>query len=120
MKNVILIMLGGGLGAVLRYILSSLLNRKWNLEHWATFFVNITGCFAIGVLGEIFMDINSGMFLFFVVGLIGSYTTFSTFEYENITLIAKGKYGEFLKYSTLSCLLGFFAVACGFYFARIF
>lgn len=120
MKNCILIMLGGGLGALLRYIITTILNKRWNLEHWATFWVNLTGCFAIGVLGEILVNINSGMFLFFIVGFVGSYTTFSTFEYENITLIAKGKYGEFFKYSVLSCLLGFLAVACGFYVAKMF
>lgn len=119
MKNCLCIILGGGLGAVLRYLVTHMLNRYLNLEHWATFWVNITGCFLIGILGEIFINFNSPMTMFLIVGFVGSYTTFSTFEYENISLIAKEKYIEFLRYSIFSCLFGFIAVACGFQLAQI-
>ena len=117
MKNCILIMIGGGIGAVLRHLVTLLLNRHGKMEYWATFWVNISGCFCIGILGEVLVNIYSPLFAFFVMGLIGSYTTFSTFEYENIKLIAKEKYSEFLKYSVSSCLFGIIAVASGFYLA---
>ena len=112
-------MIGGGIGAVLRYLVSDILNKNFNLEHWATFWVNITGCFFIGILGEILINFNSHMYSFLIIGLIGSYTTFSAFEYENISLIAKEKYFEFLKYSTLSCLFGLIAVISGYQLARL-
>lgn len=112
-------MLGGGLGAVLRYIMTNIMNKNLNLEHWATFWVNISGCFLIGILGEIFINLNSPMYSLLIIGFVGSYTTFSTFEYENISLIAKEKYLEFLKYSTSSCLFGFIAVISGFYLIKL-
>ena len=119
MNECLLVMLGGGIGAVLRYIVTTFLKTSFHLEHWATFWVNITGCFAIGFLFEILLNMNPQIHTFIIVGMIGSYTTFSAFEYENIDLIAHEKYLEFLKYSVYSCFFSFLSVACGFYIAKL-
>jgi len=113
MKYCLLVMLGGGIGAVLRYIVTTLLRRYFNLKHWATFFVNATGCFFIGLLFGYLISHSYDLYIFVIVGLIGSYTTFSTFEYENIDLIAHEKYLEFLNYSVTSCVAGFLLVFMG-------
>ena len=114
MDKILCIMFGGGIGAVLRYLVSNTLNNKFKLEHWATFWVNITGCLLLGFVFELLLRADIHLNLFIIAGLIGSYTTFSTFEYENINLIAHEKYYEFIKYSTLSCVLGFAAIATGY------
>jgi len=119
MKNCLLVMIGGGLGAVLRYIVTSVLQQHLNIKHWATFCVNISGCFMIGLLFGILTITGNYYFNLIIIGLIGSYTTFSAFEYENIDLIAHEKYAEFLKYAVSSCLFGFLAVLAGTYCAKL-
>ena len=80
-KNCLLVMLGGGIGSVLRYITTVILNQKFKLDHWSTFWVNITGCFMLGLLFNKVYANNPDLFTFIIIGLIGSYTTFSAFEY---------------------------------------
>ena len=112
-------MLGGGIGAVLRYLVTTLLNKKFSLAHWATFWVNVTGCFALGFLFELLLKTGLGVHVFVIVGIVGSYTTFSAFEYENIDLIAHEKYMEFVKYSSFSCFFAFLSIGIGFYSAKL-
>ncbi|MCR5264988.1 MAG: CrcB family protein [Cyanobacteria bacterium RUI128] len=119
LKEGLFIALGGGIGAVLRYVVSSVLNRCFKMEHWATFWVNVSGCFTLGLLFQLLMHSEHCLYIFVLVGIVGSYTTFSAFEYENIDLIAHERYLEFLKYSVYSCAFSFFAVAAGFYLGRI-
>lgn len=119
MKELLLVMLGGGFGAILRYFVTVILQTKLKFEHWATFWVNITGCFILGLLFETIVKSGHSLYLFGVVGLIGSYTTFSAFEYENIDLIAHERYLEFVKYTTFSCGFAILAVLSGAYIAKI-
>ena len=119
MKECLLVLTGGGFGAVLRYCVTCLLHKYFDCKHWATFWVNISGCFLIGLLFSYLITKNYALYVFFIVGLIGSYTTFSTFEYENIDLIAHEKYIEFLRYSVSSCGFGFISVFAGAYLAKI-
>ena len=117
-KECLLIMLGGGIGASLRYIVCTYLRTNFSLEHWATFWVNITGCFALGLLFDLLLQYGQLTHTFILGGIIGSYTTFSAFEYENIDLLAHERYFEFLKYSFFSCAFAFMAVAAGFYIGK--
>lgn len=119
-KECVLVMTGGGIGSVLRYCVTTVLKKHFDLHHWATFWVNITGCFALGLLFEVLLNTGNLLHIFVMMGIIGSYTTFSAFEYENIDLIAHERYAEFLKYSVLSCLFAFISVACGFYLGELF
>ncbi len=119
LKECLLVMLGGGVGAVLRYAVSIVLSKKLVNKHWATFWVNITGCVLLGLLFNKTLAYGTDLHIFLIVGIIGSYTTFSAFEYENIDLIAHEKYLEFLKYSSFSCVFAFISVFVGFYIAKL-
>ncbi len=111
-RNILLVGLGGGIGRVLRYIIQRWVNISWpNLFPWATFSVNITGCFLIGVFwGMSFrsFDSNENWKLLLMTGLCGGFTTFSAFTLESIGLLKEDRTGIFFSYilaSVALCLL---------------
>ena len=88
--KVLLVLLGGSLGAVSRYGISLLANRLYgNSFPWGTLFVNLAGCFLIGLsfaLGNERNILSPSTRLFFMTGFLGALTTFSTFALESINL----------------------------------
>lgn len=86
MKYILIVFLGGGLGAVLRYLIAHLLNSI-HLP-LPTFIANMLGCFLIGLSMPVFLAKadSTAMRLFVVTGFLGGLTTFSTFTYESIQL----------------------------------
>jgi fluoride exporter len=85
---------GGFLGSAARYLVQGLAYRFLPSDFpYATFFVNVSGCYAIGFLGvlaqEMFL-IGPTLRLFLMVGVLGGYTTFSTFGYETLELLREG------------------------------
>lgn len=96
MKTLALIFLGGGLGASLRHLLggaAQALSRSATFP-WGTFAVNVTGCFVIGLLAQLSESRgvpsgNARTFLF--VGVLGGYTTFSSFGNETLNLLRGGE-----------------------------
>lgn len=87
----LILFLGGGLGASLRFALATWVDQRAELPFpWGTFAVNAVGCFAIGLLAT-FADehhlLSAGARLFLVAGLLGGFTTFSTFGLETWQLI---------------------------------
>lgn len=85
--------LGGFVGANARYLVGGWVQQRWGAEFpYGTFIVNITGCFILGVFAT--LALRSGWSepwrLLVAVGFVGAYTTFSTFEYETLRLIAEG------------------------------
>lgn len=83
------IILGGGLGALIRYLLSRYIGNTWNGAFpMGTFIINISGCFIIGILSGTFDEwlIPQNLRLFIFIGILGGYTTFSTFGLETFKL----------------------------------
>ncbi len=89
-----LIGLGGTLGAAARYLLSNFINKKKPIQFsWGTWLINISGSFLLGLLASLHQsnEINDWFWMFAGVGFCGSYTTFSTFGYETLTLLLQHK-----------------------------
>lgn len=94
--NYLIIGAGGFVGAITRYILAVWIGQRWGrIFPLGTFIINITGSFLIGLLmtlmAERFIE-NPQWRLFLVVGFLGAYTTFSTFEYETGALLKDGEW----------------------------
>lgn len=85
-NKVLLVMIGGGLGAVSRYAVSLLSARLWGPHFpWGTLTVNLIGCFLIGLLfamAERARWLTPDLRLMLVTGYLGALTTFSTFALE--------------------------------------
>ena len=117
MHNVIAVFLGGGIGAVLRYLTGVFAVRYLSVNlPVATFAVNIVGCFILGLLFAFFIDrpeINTSLKLALTAGFCGGLTTFSTFSLELFEMLKNAQYMQVLVYLTLSLIIGLLAVWVG-------
>lgn len=115
--------IGGAVGASLRYGANLLAQRHWPSSFpWATFVVNATGCFAIGLLAVLADE--RGAFgpvprLFLIVGVLGGYTTFSSYGYETLSLVGTGHPGWAVANAAGQVVLGLLAVWAGMAAARL-
>ena len=118
LKNILLIGSGGFIGSIARYFISRLnLSASFFSIPVGTLLVNISGSLLIGLLmglAERTTILTTEARLFLMVGLCGGFTTFSSFTMENLTLLHNGQIIQILVYTTLSVLLGFFAVWIGY------
>jgi CrcB protein len=111
------IALGGALGALGRYGLSTwITNRGNSLFPWGTFVVNILGCFLLGVfyvLGTEKLLIHPQLRSMITVGFLGAFTTFSTYSLEAVTMIRNGEVKMALLYVFGSIAVGLVGVWLG-------
>lgn len=123
MKNIIIVGLGGFLGAVARFVIGLWIGQKWGrIFPLGTFFINVSGSFLIGFLMVLFTErfmINPQWRMFFVIGFLGAYTTFSTFEYETGALLRDSEWFMAALNVVLSVIVGFVALKLGEGAARI-
>ncbi|KAA1289450.1 MAG: fluoride efflux transporter CrcB [SAR202 cluster bacterium] len=91
--KIIMILAGGGLGAVARYTLGSQIDKNLNLSFpVGIFFVNLLGCFLIGLIVSIFENkliFSENLKIFLIIGFLGSLTTFSTFAFDNYNFMTQ-------------------------------
>ncbi|MBD2576851.1 fluoride efflux transporter CrcB [Oscillatoria sp. FACHB-1406] len=117
------ISLGAIAGSLSRYYLGlGIANILGTQFPYSTLIVNITGCLMMGFLATILLSKSLRFYpdlrLFLLTGFLGSYTTFSSYELESITLLNEQKLGGFGVYWAGSFLLGFVALKGGIFIAR--
>jgi CrcB protein len=109
---------GGFVGSVLRYALSGLVHRAAGTAFpYGTLVVNVTGCLAIGLLGgltELRQVAGPELRLFLLIGILGGFTTFSTFGYETLALLRDGDLMKAVANAGLHLTLGLGAAWLGF------
>jgi len=92
---VLLVALGGGIGSATRYLVGGWFASRFGPAFpYGTFVINVTGSFIIGfflAFAQERVSLSPYWRLFFAVGVVGGYTTFSTFEYESIRLLQDGE-----------------------------
>ncbi len=117
MSNVLIIGIGGFIGAVSRYWVALWIGQRWGRSFpLGTFVINVTGSFLIGLLMTIMTERiieNPQWRLFLVVGFLGAYTTFSTFEYETGTLLRDSEWLYAAVNVIGSVIVGFAALKLG-------
>ena len=122
MTRYLLVAIGGGTGALARYVAASAIMTRFGGKFpLGTLAINVTGSFLIGFL----MTILTGRFqldprwrLLLVVGFLGGYTTFSSFEWETYTAVREGELWAGMLNVVSSVMLGYVAVWLGAMLAR--
>lgn len=123
MVNILAVALGAAVGANLRYALSiwaaQRLGTTWP---YGTFIINVLGCLVIGALLTLTatrLPLSEPVRLLLVTGLLGGFTTFSSFGYESYTLITAGNWLGAGLYVGASVVVGLLAVFLGAGFTRL-
>ncbi len=121
--EVLLTLLGAGLGAVLRYALGGWANHRLGPEFpWGTLAVNVAGCFLVGLLFYLLQEreaagetARAAVF----VGLLGGFTTFSSYGLQTFALLRDGRAGSAALNVVASNLLGVLSGGAGYAAARL-
>lgn len=123
-REIIAIALGGALGALLRFGLSYWIQGRTESSFfpWGILTVNLSGCLLMGILFGVLVEhfdcgpvLRAGLF----IGVLGGFTTFSSFSMDAITLIFSGAYGASALYVLVSAAGGILATALGLSLVRI-
>lgn len=121
-QNILTVFIGGGLGSVIRYIISFFMPLTFNYSFpFHTLLVNVVGCFVIGLLYVCFMKhiiFSDEIKLFLTVGFCGGLTTFSTFSLELINLFGQNKITAIF-YAILSFTLSLLAIVLGMFLGGV-
>jgi CrcB protein len=121
MIKVLAVLIGGGFGAMFRHFVTDYFKRHhYHNKQNGTLLVNIVGSFLLGLAVSSSIEHNSILYKLLVIGFIASFTTYSSFEFDNLTLIASQRYKEFFRYSIGSCLICLFCLTLGIMLFRVF
>jgi len=118
MVKIVLVLLGGAFGTGLRYFLSFFIYSrvKEPTFPYANLMINVSGSFLIGLLAELFdsrMLVAPVMRVALLTGVLGGYTTFSSFTFETVSLLRDGEFWLATLNVSLSVVLGLAAVWLG-------
>jgi len=114
--------LGGAIGSVARYFMSTIQNPVWTGFPYAIFIVNVSGGFLMGALTELMalkFNVSLEARAFLTTGILGGYTTFSTFSLESAVLIQRGAYVTATSYVVGSAVFSIVALFCGLWIVRV-
>jgi fluoride exporter len=118
----LIVFVGGGIGAALRHWCNGVALALWGGHHpWGTLFINVSGSLLMGVVVEV-AALKAGLppqaRLFIATGILGGYTTFSTFSLEAALLHARGDTAAAIAYAVGSVVLGVGGFFLGMYGVR--
>ncbi|MDY7219569.1 fluoride efflux transporter CrcB [Denitrificimonas sp. JX-1] len=117
MSDLVVVALGGALGSVLRYFVGLAVATIWPTQlHIATLFVNIVGCFLIGCVFAWFIGrpgASEVLKLLLMTGLLGGFTTFSTFSLDALRMLIDGQFMHALFYMGVTLFGGLLATGLG-------
>jgi len=114
--------LGGAIGSVARYFVSTIQSPTWTGFPYGIFTVNVSGGFIMGVLTELMalkFNVSAEARAFLTTGIMGGYTTFSTFSLESALLIERQAYATATGYVVGSALLSIAALFFGLWVVRM-
>jgi CrcB protein len=117
-----LVAVGGAAGAVARYLIGGWAAARWSAGFpFGTLLVNVTGSFLLGLLATLTTErfVSPNVRVLLGIGFLGAYTTFSTFAYESLQLLAAGSFGRAALNMVGSLLVGLAAVWLGVVVARL-
>ena len=121
--KLILLIVGGAIGTVCRFLVSSLVHsRLGDSFAWGTLVVNLSGCLLIGFLWSLSSEKNilsPTTKLFFMVGFLGAFTTFSTYALESINFLREKEILLMVGNIFLNNVAGFMMVIAGIWCARL-
>ena len=122
LANVLLVAIGGAIGASTRYLLGGWIQSQAGSPFpWGTFIINISGSLLIGIVFGFaergFLSANARLLL--ATGILGGYTTFSTFSFETMSLLISGGKGMALLNTVGQTVVGLLAVYTGFFLIRL-
>jgi len=121
MIGILLIALGGALGSVLRFGVITLTYKFFDIHFpWGTIFANLIGCFVIGLIWAILdsYDEPKHLKLFLITGLLGGFTTFSSFALENFNMFRAGEIKLVAANILISNIAGILLVFVGYYLTK--
>ncbi len=115
------VLVGGALGGVLRFVASAAIARRFGEAFpWGTLFVNVTGALAVGVLAGLVGEGRHGaVWLGLAVGVLGSYTTVSSFSLQTLGLSRAGEPGRAALNVVANVVICLGAVVAGLALARL-
>lgn len=116
--NWLLVACGGAIGASLRYGMTLSFSQTSSLFPWATWWINLLGCFCAGIffaISQKYAVLQQETRLFLMVGILGGFTTFSSFGLETFQLLRQNEIAMGLAYSLSSLIIGVLLLTAGFY-----
>jgi CrcB protein len=125
MFTYLIIAVGGAIGSMGRYWISGLVAERWGETlPWGTLVVNSTGSLLIGFIfgitapGSRFLA-PVGFREFFMIGICGGYTTFSSFSLQSLQMLQEGEWARAAAYTAIALLTSFIGVWLGFTLAAV-
>ena len=120
----LIVFLGAGIGGALRHGVNQLAARLLGVVFpWGTLTVNVVGSLAMGLIAEYFAlrgDLPQGARLFLTTGILGGFTTFSTFSLDSVALWERGQAAAAAAYVAASLVLSLAGLVAGLSLIRMF
>lgn len=107
----LMVSLGGGIGATLRYSVIQLIAKRFT-SYWSTVIVNLVGSYFLGILVH-FANEENLLISFLTIGVLGGFTTFSTFSFDSIKLLEGKRWKRTFSYIFINLAGGILLFSIG-------